>query len=77
MCRYMLARVRRWGNSMAVRLRKADVDTAGVVEGDLVQVTIVRVAKRPGLDLSTLPTINDPDPKASVNHDRYLYGAKS
>jgi len=62
---------------MAVRLRKSDVDMAGVAEGDLVQVTIVRVAKGHGLDLSTLPTFNDPDPKASVNHDRYLYGAKS
>jgi len=61
---------------MAVRLRKSDVDMAGVVEGDLVRVTIVRVAKRRGLDLSTLPTIKDPDPKASLNHDRYLYGAK-
>ena len=62
---------------MAVRLRKADADMAGVAEGDLVQVTIVRVARGRGLDLSTLPTIEDPDPKASVNHDRYLYGAKS
>jgi len=62
---------------MAVRLRRSEVDRAGVSEGDLVQVTIVRVAKGRGLDLTSLPTIRDPDPKASVNHDRYLYGAKS
>ena len=72
----MLARVRRWGNSLAVRLRRSDTEMAGVSEGDLVQVRIVRVAKGRGLDLTTLPTIEDPDPKASVDHDRYLYGAR-
>ena len=73
----MLARVRRWGNSMAVRLRKSELEMAGVSEGDLVRIQIEKVAKGRGLDLSTLPVIQDPDPKASVNHDRYLYGARS
>ena len=62
---------------MAIRLRKLDAETAGVTEGDLVQVTIVKVGEAGELNLSTLPTVEDPDPKASVNHDRYLYGAKS
>jgi len=61
---------------MAVRLRKSDVELAGVSEGDLVRVKIEKVARRGGFDLSTLPVIHDSDPKASVNHDRYLYGAR-
>jgi hypothetical protein len=73
----MIARVRRWGNSLAIRLRKSDAAMAGVSEGDLVRVTILRIAKGRGLDLSTLPTIADPDPTASVNHDRYVYGPRS
>ena len=73
----MLARVRPWGNGLAIRLRKSDADIAGVTQGDLVRVTIVRIAKRAGLDLSTLPTIADPDPTGSVNHDRHLYGRRS
>jgi len=62
---------------MAVRLRKSELEMAGVSEGDLVRIQIEKVAKGRGLDLSTLPVIQDPDPKASVNHDRYLYGARS
>ena len=73
----MLARVRRWGNGLAIRVRKSDADIAGVTERDLVRVTIVRIARRGGLDLSTLSTIADPDPTASVNHDRYLYSRGS
>ena len=73
----MLARVRRWGNGLAVRLRKSDPEMKGVSEGDLVEVRIVKVAEGGGLDLSTLITFEDPDRHASVNHDRYLYGAKS
>ena len=72
----MLARVRRWGNSLAIRIRKSDAKIAGVSEGDLVLVTITRVAKGRSLDPSTLPTFDDPDPRASVNHDRYLYSAR-
>ena len=50
---------------------------AGVSEGDVVRVTILKVAKGRSLDLSTLPLIADPDPTTSVNHDRYLYGPMS
>jgi len=73
----MLARVRRWGNSLAVRLQKSATSASGISEGDLVKVTLVKVATGAGIDLSTLPVIRDPDPKASVNHDRYLYEARS
>ena len=71
----MIARVRRWGNSLAVRLRKDELDRSGVSEGDLVRLEVVKVAKRK-LDLGSLPTFRDPDPRASVRHDEYLYGWK-
>ena len=70
----MIARVRRWGNSLAIRLRKDDLGEVGVSEGDLVKVEIVKVAASDESDLSDLPTFKDEDPRASVNHDRYLYG---
>lgn len=70
----MIARVRRWGNSLAIRLRKDDLGEAGVSEGDLVKVEIVKVVATDESDLSDLPTFKDKDPRASVNHDRYLYG---
>jgi antitoxin component of MazEF toxin-antitoxin module len=70
----MLAKVRRWGNSLAVRLRRTELDRAGVAEGDVVRVEIVKVVKRGKVDLTDLPTFEDPDPQASVRHDTYLYG---
>lgn len=70
----MLARVRRWGNSLAIRIRKRDLERAGVTEGDLVKIEILRVTKRGAVDLSGLPTFEDADPRASVRHDEYLYG---
>jgi hypothetical protein len=71
----MIARARRWGNSLAVRLPKEELDRAGVSEGDLVRVEIVKV-QRGRLDLDALPTFSDPDPNASTRHDEYLYGGK-
>ncbi len=70
----MFARVRRWGNSLAIRLRKDDVGEVAVSEGDLVKVEIIKVATADASDLSDLPTFKDEDPRASVNHDKYLYG---
>jgi len=55
-------------------LRKDDLGEAGVSEGDLVKVEIVKVVATDESDLSDLPTFKDKDPRASVNHDRYLYG---
>ncbi len=71
----MIARVRRWGNSLAVRLRKDELERSGVNEGDLIRVEIVKVSGQ-GMDLDSLPTFKDPDPRASVRHDEYLYGWK-
>lgn len=70
----MMAKVKRWGNSLAVRLRKEELDRAGIREGDVVKVEVVKVTKRGKVDLSDLPTFTDPDPRASVRHDEYLYG---
>lgn len=70
----MIVRVRRWGNSLAVRLRSELLAKAGISEGDLVRVEVTKAspAKPPGGD--AIPTFEDPDPKASIHHDRYLYG---
>jgi len=34
----MRAKVRRWGNGWALRIRKSDLEAAGVSEGDIVEV---------------------------------------
>ncbi len=70
----MIAKVRRWGNGLALRVHKKDLEFAGVAEGDVVQVEVIRTPKRGLLDLKDLPTFEDEDPRASVRHDRYLYG---
>ena len=69
----MLAKVRRWGNGLALRVHKEDLESAGVAEGDVVQIELTRRPIR-GLDLKGLPTFEDEDPKTSLRHDRYLYG---
>ena len=52
---------------------RADLETAGIAEGDVVQIELTRRPDR-GLDLEGLPTFEDEDPRASLRHDRYLYG---
>jgi hypothetical protein len=69
----MLAKVRRWGNGLALRVHKDDLAAAGVAVGDVVQIEMTRRPNR-GLDLGSLPTFEDDDRKASQRHDRYLYG---
>ncbi|OLE56207.1 hypothetical protein AUF72_01310 [Euryarchaeota archaeon 13_1_20CM_2_64_92] len=70
----MLAKVRRWGNGLALRVHKRDLESVGVAEGDVVQVELIRSSKRGQLDLKSLPTFEDADKRASERHDRYLYG---
>ncbi len=70
----MLAKVRRWGNGLALRVHKRDLESVGVAEGDVVQVELIRSPERGRLDLKSLPTFEDEDKRASVRHDRYLYG---
>ena len=69
----MLAKVRRWGNGLALRVLKEDLEMAEIAEGDTVQIEVIRRPGR-GLDLGSLPTFEDDDPRASQRHDRYLYG---
>ncbi len=70
----MIAKVRRWGNGLALRVRKRDLQRAGVSEGDVVQVDVKPAPTGGAIALDRLPTFEDEDPRASVRHDRYLYG---
>jgi len=70
----MRGTVRRWGNGLALRVRKKDLETAGVSEGDVVEVRVRRRSERVVFDLDAMPTFEDPDPRSSIRHDRYLYG---
>lgn len=74
LCVHMFAKVRRWGNGLALRVHKKDLESAGIREGDVVQVELVRPRESGRLDLKSLPTFEDEDPRASVRHDSYLYG---
>ena len=47
---------------------------AGISEGDLVRVDVARASPAMPGGVDTIPTFEDPDPKASIHHDRYLYG---
>ena len=60
---------------MAIRLRKDEIDRLGLSEGDLIRLEIEKAVKGK-LDLATLPTFQDSDPRASVRHDEYLYGGR-
>ncbi len=70
----MFAEVKRWGNSLAIRLTKRDLEQLGVEEGDKVRVQVERLPGSGKVDLSHLPTFHDPDPLTSERHDEVLYG---
>lgn len=70
----MLADVKRWGNSLAIRLSKEDLERLGIDEGERVRVTIEKLPRDGEVDISGLPTFRDEDPRASERHDRVLYG---
>ncbi len=69
----MKAKVKKWGNSYAIRLTKKDLEELGLEKGDEVKVEIKKI-NRENIDLSGLPTFHDEDEKASEHHDRHLYG---
>jgi nitrogen fixation protein len=69
----MFAKVRRWGNGLALRVHKKDLESVGIREGDVVQVELIPPREGGRLDLNSLPMFEDEDPRASVRHDRYLY----
>ncbi len=70
----MIAEVKRWGNSLAIRLTRGDLREHGLREGDMVKVSIERVVPEGRVDLKGLHTFHDDDERASEKHDRYLYG---
>jgi hypothetical protein len=72
----MIAEVKRWGNSMGIRLTKNDLRENGIGVGDMVKITIEKVVPEDGVDLSNIHTFKDSDERASENHDSYLYGDK-
>ncbi len=73
----MLAKVRRWGNSLAVRIPKQAASKLRISEGDIVTLEISekRYGER-GVDLHNLPTFQDEDREASLHHDQYLYAQR-
>jgi hypothetical protein len=68
----MQATVKRWGNSYAVRLTKADLLRFGVHEGSVVDLALQPV--RAPADLAALPTFRDDLPLGEAR--RELYGGK-
>lgn len=68
----MMADVRRWGNSLAVRIPAALAESLGLREGDEVKMVITKVPKDK-VDVSGAPFFRD-GKRVSVEHDRYLYG---
>ena len=72
----MISEVRRWGNSLAVRLSKNELDEYCIQEGDKIKITIEKIVPEKDIDLSELPLFIDDDNKVSERHDIYLY-AKS
>lgn len=69
----MIAKVKKWGNSFAIRLTKKELEELDLKKGDEVKVKIQK-AEPENIDLSDIPTFSDEDEKASEHHDRYLYG---
>lgn len=58
-----------------MRIPKRVANRLGLSEGDVVKVDIVEKVRREGeVNLSSLPTFRDEDRRASLHHDRYLYG---
>jgi hypothetical protein len=69
----MFAEIKRWGNSLAVRLPKRELDRLGVAEGERVLIRVEKLPEEGPVDLSDLPTFQD-HPDASDRHDELLYG---
>lgn len=72
----MEADVRKWGNSLAIRLPKAEADRLGLKEGDHVEVALKKAGRRPrkAVDLSDWPLIPETRSDVSERHDEFLYG---
>lgn len=69
----MIAEVKKWGNSLAIRLTGEELRGYGLREGDRVKITIEKVGPMGKVDLSNIPTFHDEDRKVSELHDKHLY----
>ncbi len=63
----VLGKVRRWGNSYALRLRKQDVDRLGLKEGQEIRALLAGLPEK--IDLSGLPTFRGGKPFAWKDRD--------
>lgn len=70
----MIGRLQRWGNSLAVRIPKEEVERLGLGEGSSVDLTVRPAETRGQIDLSDRPTYEDPDRNLSMKVDKILYG---
>lgn len=70
----MIGRLQRWGNSLAVRIPKDEVDRLGLGEGSTVDVHLRPAVAEGRVDISDRPTYRDPDPNLSMKVDEILYG---
>ncbi len=69
----MISEVKKWGNSLAVRLLKNELSEFGIQEGDQIKITIEKIVPKDEIDLLDLPLFIDTDKQVSEQHDRYLY----
>jgi len=69
----MIGEVKKWGNSLAVRLSKNELDEYCVQEGDRIKITIEKIVPEEEIELNDLPLFSDDDTKISEQHDVYLY----
>jgi hypothetical protein len=69
----MISEVKKWGNSLAIRLSKNELDEHCIKEGDKIKVTVEKIVPQDEVDLSDIPLFIDADTKVSEDHDVYLY----
>lgn len=67
-------RILQWSSSFGIRIKKSDLDAAGLQPGAEV---VVRIEKKPGrIDLSGLPLFHGDASDVSERHDEYLAEAR-
>lgn len=63
-------RILEWGNSFGIRLRRADLERAGLTPGT---DAVIRISRRRGkVDLSHIRTFRSGRSDISERHDQYL-----
>lgn len=69
----MFADVRRWGNSLAIRIPAEEAEALGLKEGDKVKARLQKVP-RGKVDLSGVPMWKDPEGRTDISekHDELV-----